>query len=292
MAGMNKLTTAKRAEVIGLLCEGMSMRAICRATGVARQTISDLLESAGKAASDYQAAAFVDLPCKVIECDEIWSFCYSKEKNVPADKQDEYGFGDVWTWTAIDADTKLVPSWLVGERTISDAWVFLSDLKSRLHDTRIQLTTDGLRNYLTVVDGLWADNIDFAMLHKIYGRPVGEKANPERKYSPDICTGIDVRVIAGDPDPKRISTSYVERQNLTMRMGMRRFTRLTNGFSKKIEFHAHAVSLNFMYYNFARAHQSLRVKNADGTFNKRSPAMAAGLADHIWTTWEIAQLLD
>ena len=291
MASMNKLTTAKRAEVIGLLCEGMSMRAICRTTGVARQTISDLLEKVGIAASDYQANAFVDLPCKVIECDEIWSFCYSKEKNVPADKQDEYGFGDVWTWTAIDADTKLVPSWLVGERTISDAWVFLSDLKSRLKDTRIQLTTDGLRNYMTVVDGLWADEIDYAMLHKIYGRPVA-KPSPERKYSPDICTGIDVRVIAGNPDPSRISTSYVERNNLTMRMGMRRFTRLTNGFSKKVEFHAHAVSLNFLYYNFARARQSLRVKNADGTFTKRSPAMAAGKADHIWSTREIAKLLD
>jgi IS1 family transposase len=289
---MKKLPTAKRAEVIGLLCEGMSIRAICRTTGVARQTISDLLESAGKAASDYQAQAFVDLPCKVIECDEIWAFCYSKEKNVPPGKAGEFGFGDIWTWTAIDADTKLVPSWLVGERTISDAWVFLSDLKSRLHDSRIQLTTDGLRNYLTVVDGLWADNIDFAMLHKIYGRPVGEKSNPERKYSPDICTGIDVRVIAGDPDPSRISTSYVERQNLTMRMGMRRFTRLTNGFSKKIEFHAHAVSLNFMYYNFARAHQTLRVKNPQGTFTTRSPAMAAGLVDHIWSTLEIAELID
>lgn len=290
LASMNKLTTAKRAEVIGLLCEGMSMRAISRTTGVARQTISDLLESAGKAASDYQAQAFVDLPCKVIECDEIWSFCYSKEKNVPSDKADEFGFGDVWTWTAIDADSKLVPSWLVGERTISDAIAFLSDLKSRLKDARIQLTTDGLRNYLTVVDGLWADDIDFAMLHKVYGKPVGEHS-PERKYSPDVCTGTDVRVIAGNPDPKRISTSYVERQNLTMRMGMRRFTRLTNGFSKKIEFHAHAVSLNFMYYNFVRAHLSLRVKNADGTFTKRSPAMAAGLADHIWTTGEIAELL-
>ena len=144
---MNKLTTAKRAEVIGLLCEGMSMRSINRTTGVARQTISDLLENAGKAASDYQAKKLIDLPCKVIECDEIWSFCYSKEKNVPAEKQGEYGFGDVWTWTAIDADTKLVPSWLVGERTVSDAWVFLSDLKSRLHDSRIQLTTDGHRRW-------------------------------------------------------------------------------------------------------------------------------------------------
>jgi len=290
MASMNKLTTAKRAEVIGLLCEGMSMRAICRATGVARQTISDLLENVGQAASDYQARVFVNLPCKVIECDEIWSFCYSKQKNVPDDKQGELGYGDVWTWTAIDADTKLVPTWLVGERTMPDATVFLMDLKSRLRDSRIQLTTDGLGHYLRVVDGLWADNIDFAMLHKIYSSGK-EGKGPERTYSPAECTGIDIRVISGDPDMRRVSTSYVERQNLTMRMGMRRFTRLTNGFSKKIEFHAHAVSLNFMYYNFARAHQSLRVKNANGTFTKRSPAMAAGISDHIWSTSEIAELL-
>jgi IS1 family transposase len=287
---MNKLTTAKRAEVIGLLCEGMSMRAISRTTGVARQTISDLLENVGKAASDYQARTLVNLPCKVIECDEIWSFCYSKQKNVPEEFKGTPGYGDVWTWTAIDADTKLVPTWLVGERTMQDAYAFLTDLKMRLKNSRIQLTTDGLGHYLRVVDGLWAENIDYAMLHKIYGG--APETSPERTYSPAVCTGIDVRIIAGDPDQSRISTSYVERQNLTMRMGMRRFTRLTNGFSKKIEFHAHAVSLNFLYYNFARAHQSLRVRNADGTFTKRSPAMAAGVADHIWSTWEIAELLD
>ena len=291
MASMNKLTTTKRAEVIGLLCEGMSMRAICRTTGVARQTISDLLENVGQAASDYQARVFVNLPCKVIECDEIWSFCFSKQKNVPESKKGELGYGDVWTWTAIDADTKLVPTWLVGERTIPDGYVFLSDLKMRLRDAKIQLTTDGLATYLTVVDGLWGENIDFAMLHKIYGAGK-EGRGPERTYSPAECTGIDIRVISGDPDMSRVSTSYVERQNLTMRMGMRRFTRLTNGFSKKIEFHAHAVSLNFMYYNFARPHISLRVKNPEGTFNKRTPAMAAGIADHIWSTREIAELLD
>jgi IS1 family transposase/lambda repressor-like predicted transcriptional regulator len=288
---MNKLTTAKRAEIIGLLYEGMSMRAINRTTGVARQTISDLLENVGKAASDYQAKAFVDLPCKVIECDEIWSFCYSKEKNIPEEFAGTPGYGDVWTWTAIDADTKLVPTWLVGERNLTDAYVFLADLKSRLRNTRIQLTTDGLRAYMSVVDGLWADDIDFAMLHKIYG--IGRHGeNPDSTYSPAVCTGVDIRVISGNPDMSRVSTSYVERQNLTMRMGMRRFTRLTNGFSKKIEFHTHAVSLNFMYYNFARSHLSLRVKNADGTFTKRTPAMAAGYADHVWSTWEIAELID
>jgi IS1 family transposase len=287
---MNRLSTQRRAEVIGLLCEGMSMRAINRTTGVARQTISDLLEDAGNAASEFQAKTFVNLPCKVIECDEIWSFCYSKQKNVPEELQDELGYGDVWTWTAIDADTKLVPSWLVGERTMRDAYTFLSDLKSRLKNTRIQLTTDGLGHYLRVVDGLWADKIDFAMLHKVYGD--GPETNPERKYSPSEYVGVDVRIISGTPDEGRISTSYVERNNLTMRMGMRRFTRLTNGFSKKIEFHAHAVSLNFMYYNFAKPHGSLRIKNEDGTYTKRTPAMAAGVADHIWSTQEIAALLD
>ena len=267
------------------------MRAICRTTGVARQTISDLLENVGQAASDYQARTLVNLPCKVVECDEIWSFCFSKQKNVPDDFKGTPGYGDVWTWTAIDADTKLVPTWLVGERTQEDAYTFLMDLKLRLRNSRIQLTTDGLGHYLRVVDGLWADDIDFAMLHKTYGHAPADK-NPDRTYSPAVCTGIDVRVVAGNPDQSRISTSYVERQHLTMRMGMRRFTRLTNGFSKKIEFHAHAVSLNFLYYNFARAHQSLRVRNADGTFTKRSPAMATGIADHIWSTWEIAELLD
>jgi len=291
MASMNKLTIAKRAEVIGLLCQGMSMRAINRATGVARQTISDLLENVGRAASDYQAEAFVRLGCKVVECDEIWSFFYTEEKYIRHDEQGEFGYGDVWTWTAIDADTKLVPTWLVGERNLEDACAFLLDLKARLKDSRIQLTTDDLRTFMKVVDGLWADDIDFAMLYRIYGS--GKRGeDPDTAYSPAICTGIDIRVISGHPDRSRISTSYVERQNLTMRMGMRRFTRLNNGFSKKVEFHAHAVSLNFMYYNFARPHQSLRIKNADGSYMKRTPAMAAGLSDYVWSAWEIAKLLD
>lgn len=285
---MNRLTTERRGQVIALLCEGMSMRAISRTTGVARQTISDLLEQVGQAASEYQARAFVNLPCKVIEADEIWSFCHAKAKNVPADKSDEFGYGDVWTWTAIDADMKLVPSWLVGERTMVDCYTFLSDLKMRLKNGRIQLTTDGLSHYLRVVNGIWVDGIDFAMLHKIYGAKEGD--GPERTYNPATCTGIDVRVISGKPDPRRISTSYIERQTLTIRMGMRRFTRLTNAFSKKIEFQAHAVSLNFMYYNFARPHQSLRVKRPNGTYQKRTPAMAAGVAHHIWSVQEIALL--
>lgn len=266
------------------------MRAINRTTGVARQTISDLLENVGFACSEFQDGAFNNLGCKTVEADEIWSFVGSKKKNVPEGKEDDPDYGDVWTWTAIDADTKLVPSWLVGERTMADCYTFLADLKSRLKNARIQLTTDGLGHYLRCVDGLWVDNIDFAMLHKIYGH--GGADTPEHTYSPADCTGIEIRIIAGDPDPARTSTSYVERQNLTMRMGMRRFTRLTNAFSKKVEFHAHAVSLYFMHYNFARYHESLRVKNEDGTFTHRTPAMAAGVATYKWSVEQIAALLD
>ncbi len=245
----------------------------------------------GQAASEYRAKALVNPPCKVIECDEIWSFCYSEEKNIPEDKQGEYGFAEVWTWSAIDTDYKLVPTWLVGERTLSDAYVFLSDLKSRLKDSRTQLTTDGLRKYLTVLNVLWANDIDFAMPHKIYGS--GKQGQgPDTNYGPAIRTGIGIRVISDHPDMNRVSTPYVERQNLTMQMGMRCFTRLTNGFSKKMEFHAHAVNQNFMSYNFARTRQNLRVNNADGTFTKRTPATAAGIADHVWTRWEMAELLD
>jgi len=268
----------------------MAMRAVSRTTGVARQTISDLLGEIGQAASEYQDHAFRNLNCKVVEADEIWSFVGSKRKNVPAGHEDDADYGDVWTWTAIDADTKLVPSWLVGERTMADCYTFLADLKSRLKNARIQLTTDGLGHYLRCVDGIWVDNIDFAMLHKIYGS--GGENTPERTYSPAVCTGIEIRIIAGDPNPDRISTSYVERQNLTMRMGMRRFTRLTNAFSKKVEFHAHAVSLYFLYYNFAKYHASLRIKNADGTFTQRTPAMAAGVATYKWSVEQIAGLLD
>ena len=195
----------------------------------------------------------------------------------------------MWTWTALCADTKLVPSWLVGERTVHDAYVFMSDLKSRLRH-RVQLTTDGHRPYLTVVEPIFgADGIDFAMLHKIYGNAEG--GDNERRYSPAVCTGTEKRVIIGDPDKKKISTSYVERQNLTMRMGLRRFTRLTNAFSKKVENLTHAVSLHYMHYNFARPHQSLTVE-VDGKRVKRTPAMAAGVAEYPWTVTQIAALLD
>ncbi len=220
-----------------------------------------------------------------MECDEIWSFCYSKQKNVPEEFQDTPGYGDVWTWVAIDADTKLAPSWLVGERTLADAYTFIADMRSRIDPShRIQLTTDGLRLYIDVVDSLFRDNIDYSILHKLYGADPGA----ERTYSPSRCIGIDKRVIAGRPDLDKAGTSFVERQNLTMRMGMRRFTRLTNAFSKKVENHAHAVSLHFMHYNFCRPHQTLTKRYGKPT----TPAMAAGIARHPWSYTQIAELLD
>ena len=258
------------------------MRATTRITGAAKNTVAKLLVDLGEACAEYQDGELTNLESTTIECDEIWSFCYSKQKNIPDEHRDTPGFGDVWTWVAIDADTKLVPSWLVGERTGHDAYIFLADLKTRLKN-RVQLTTDGHRPYLMVVEPLFgADGIDFAMLHKIYGS--SGRADDEQRYSPAVCSGVDKRVICGDPDDARISTSYVERQNLTMRMGMRRFTRLTNGFSKKIENLTHAVSLHYMHYNFARPHASLG--------KRTTPAMAAGVAEYPWTTWDIAHLLD
>ncbi|MEA2372707.1 MAG: hypothetical protein QOH12_3101 [Solirubrobacteraceae bacterium] len=286
---MNRLSTEKRARIIGSLVEGNSIRATVRMTGAAKNTVTKLLVDLGAACADYQAATLVNLPCTTVECDEIWAFCYAKQKNVPEEHQGTFGYGDVWTWTAICADTKLVPSWLVGERTVDDAWAFMTDLQARLAN-RVQLTTDGHRSHIQAVDLAFGENIDFAMLHKIYGRPEG--VENERRYSPAVCTGLDIKVIAGEPDPERISTTYVERQNLTMRMGMRRYTRLTNGFSKKVENLAHAVSLHYMHYNFGRVHSSLTVTNEDGTRTKRTPAMAAGVADHVWTLREIAGLLD
>lgn len=282
---MNRLSTERRGQVIALLVEGMSIRGIVRATGVAKNTIVKLLCDLGQVCTEYQDIHLRDLTSERIECDEIWSFCYAKQKNVPEQFQDTPGYGDVWTWVAIDADTKLVPSWLVGERTNRDAWYFLSDLHSRLRG-RVQLTTDGHRPYLTAIEPLFgADGVDFAMLQKMYG---SANAGPEHTYSPAKCTWIDKRTIVGNPDPDLISTSYVERQNLTMRMGMRRFTRLTNAFSKKVENLAHAISLHYMHYNFARPHQRLTKKYGRPT----TPAMAAGKADRVWSVWEIAGLLD
>ena len=258
---MNRLSTQKRAQVIGSLVEGNSIRATVRMTGVAKNTVTKLLADVGLAAVAYQDEALRNLPCSTIECDEIWSYCYAKQKNVPDEHKGTFGYGDVWTWTAICADTKLVPAFLVGERTVEDARAFMTDLEQRLAN-RVQLTTDGNTAYLTAVDRAFKRGVDYAVLHKIYGLDPAA----ERRYSPPICLGTDTQVRQGAPDPARISTSYVERQNLTMRMGMRRFTRLTNAFSKKIENLAWAVSLHFLHYNFARVHGTL----------KTTPAIAAG----------------
>jgi IS1 family transposase len=271
---MNKLSIERRARIIGCLVEGNSLRATARMTDTAINTVVKLLVDVGKACAEYQDKALRNLKCKRIQCDEIWSFCYAKAKNVPEDKKGQFGYGDVWTWTAICADTKLVPSWLVGDRGAETAYMFIEDLASRLVH-RVQLTTDGHRAYLTAIEDKFGPNIDYAMLVKIYGSE-GEQG----KYSPPECIGSKKEVITGNPDHKHISTSYAERQNLTMRMSMRRFTRLTNAFSKKVENLAHAVALHFMYYNFGRIHKSLRV----------TPAMEAGITDHVWTLEEIAGL--
>jgi len=274
---MNKLTTEKRIVVVRCLVEGNSIRSTVRITGVAKNTVTKLLVDLGNACSDYQDMTLRNIKSERIQCDEIWSFVGCKEKNVPEERRDETGIGDVWTWTALDADTKLMVSWFVGERDPDAAYTFMTDVAARLAN-RVQLTTDGLKAYLTAVDDAFGGDIDFAQLVKLYGLdPKGE-----RSYSPTICTGIKKTSVTGNPNYDDVSTSYVERQNLTMRMSMRRFTRLTNAFSKKLENHACAVALHFMYYNFARKHMTL----------KTSPAVAAGIADHVWSVEEIVGLLD
>jgi IS1 family transposase len=287
----NRLSTDRRAQIVGCLVEGMSIRETVRFTGAAKNTITKLLADLGEACTEFQDAELADLDCRRIECDEIWSFCYAKQKNIPDEFRDTPGYGDIWTWTGIDADTKLVPSWLVGERTTQDCYVFLNDLRSRLlPGLRIQLSTDGFGSYPPVVDALRRGNIDYAQVIKAYSDP---SPLEQRRYSPATsCKVTDINALNGDPDPDHISTSYVERQNLTMRMGMRRFTRLTNGFSKKVENLAHAVSLHYMHYNFGRVHQSLTITSDHGHKTKRTPAMAADIADHPWSLIQIAGLLD
>ena len=243
--------------------------------------MSKLLVDLGRVCTAYQMEHLVDLPSTRIECDEIWAFCYSKDRNVPEAHEGEWGYGDVWTWVALDPDTKLVASWLVGRRDAVDAVDFLTDLAPRLRN-RVQLTTDGHVPYISAVEVAFGKNVDYAMLIKEYGNDPSEP----RRFGPPVVLSEQRKVIQGDPDDSKISTRYVERQNLTMLMGMRRFTRLTNGFSKKVENHAAAIALHFMYMNFARPHKSLANPYL------RTPAMAAGLADHIWTCEEIADLLD
>ena|SRR5579859_4794409 len=277
MFNMNKLTTDERVRVVRCLVDGCSMRATSRITGVARNTIDKLLVELGAACSRYQDATLRNLSCKRIQVDECWAFCYCKQKQVTEEIADRQIAGDIWTWAAIDADTKLVPCWTLGKRDAETAESFVSDLASRLAD-RVQLTSDGLKAYLTAVLNAFGEAVDYAQLVKVYE----QDSEGQRRYSPPECVTCDKISIIGEPDPKHISTSFIERQNLTMRMGMRRFTRLTNAFSKKAENHAAAVSLHMMFYNFARVHQTL----------KTSPAVAAGIADHVWSIEEIVALLD
>lgn len=271
MFSMNRLPIEERARIVGMLIEGNSLRAVTRMADVSINTVTKLLVDVGSACAEYQDRTLRGLKCKRIQCDEIWAFVYAKQKNVPANKQGQFGYGDVWTWTAIDADTKLVPSFMVGNRDAQSARIFIEDLASRLAN-RIQLTTDGLKIYLEAVEGAFGCDIDYSMLIKTY-----ESMQEETRYSPAVCTSCEARPVVGSPDPKHISTSYVERQNLTMRMHMRRFTRLTNAFSKKVENHAYQVALHFMHYNFAKIHKTLRV----------TPAMEAGITDHVWTIEEM-----
>lgn len=275
---MNKLSTQKRMQVVAALVEGASINSTVRMTGISKPTILKLLADLGKACAEYQDRTIRNLTCKRIQCDEIWSFCFAKDKNLSDEMKGKFGFGSVWTWTALDADSKLMVSYLVGERSTPYAVKFISDLASRLTH-RVQVTTDGHRPYLKAIDGAFGADVDYAMLEKIYSVPPSEGAT---RYSPAQCCGTVTHRITGNPDKDHISTSYVERMNLQMRMGMRRFTRLTNAHSKKIQNHVHAISLYFMFYNFARIHQTLRV----------TPAMQAGIADHVWSIGDIIALLD
>jgi len=284
---MNRLSKTEQAQIIRALVEGNSIRSTCRMTGFAQNTIMKLLRDLGIACAEYQDRTLRNLSTTSVECDEIWSFVHAKERNVPKQHRGEFGYGDVWTWTAIDQDSRLIVSWLVGTREVDDALAFAMDLRSRLAN-RVQITTDGHLGYLSAMERAFGRDVDYAMLIKQYGKDSGEsrEVSQARKYSPNKVTSQEVRIVMGNPDPKRISTSYVERQNLNIRMGNRRFTRLTNAFSKKVENHSAAVTLQFMYHNFARVHASL------ANPYPRTPAMAAGIADHVWTCEEIAALQD
>jgi IS1 family transposase len=272
---MNQLPMSKRVAVVSALVEGNSLRSTCRMTGVAMNTVLKLLAELGEACAAYHEEHVRNVKAKRVQCDEIWQFVYAKAKNVPEDKQGTFGYGDVWTWTAIDADTKLMISYMVGPRQPQMAFEMMKDVASRIAG-KVQLTTDGLYWYPHAVENAFGIDVDYAVQTKHF------KESHAGRYSPGRFTGSTTEVIRGNPDAKHISTSYVERANLTMRMGMRRFTRLTNGFSKKVENHAYAVALHFLHYNFARVHKTLRV----------TPAMEAGLADHIWSVEEIIGLLD
>ncbi|MET3762307.1 IS1 family transposase [Sphingomonas sp. UYEF23] len=274
---MNKLSLAKRTQILAMLCEGSSMRSISRVVDVSINTVTKLLEQAGEACLALHDETVHNVKASRIQCDEIWSFCHAKQKNVATAKAAPEGAGDMWTWTAIDADTKLIVSYHVGSRSGEDAMVLMDDLRARLAN-RVQITTDGHRAYVEAVEGAFGGDVDYAQLVKLYG----PTASAPGRYSPAECTGIKKIRREGNPDIDHVSTSYVERQNLTMRMSMRRFTRLTNAFSKKFDNHVHALSLYFVFYNFCRIHKTLRM----------SPAMAAGVTDRLWSLDDVLARID
>lgn len=274
---MNKLPPTKRAQVLQMMAEGISLRTITRLTSISRTTLQKLLEDAGQAFSEYQDRVLMNLLCKRVQVDEAWAFCYAKEKNVPTAKKAPEGAGDIWTWVGLDADSKLAVSWYVGGHNSEAAEIFINDLAKRLAN-RVQLTCDGHRPYLQAIEGAFGSAIDYSMLVKVYG----EAPEGQRRSSPAVCTGAHKHRIEGSPDPKYISTSFVERQNLSMRMGNRRMTRLTNAFSKKAENHVHMMAIYFMHYNFVRLHQTLKV----------SPAMAAGVTKRLWEVSDIVDVLE
>jgi len=279
MPVMNKTNHAKRTQILRCLVDGNSIRATARICDCAINTVVKLALEAGRACADYQDRVFNDLTCQRLQCDEIWSFVYAKDKNAPASMKAEGKAGDVWTWTAIDADTKLVPCWHIGSRGADAALIFMTDLARRLR-SRVQLTTDGHIVYMQAIEQAFGGEIDYAMLVKQYGPSPDRKT--EARYSPPVCTGAKKSRRIGNPNPDDVSTSFCERQNLTMRMSMRRFTRLTNAFSKKVENHACAIALHFMNYNFCRIHQSMRI----------TPAMAAGITGKVWEVEDIIDLID
>ena len=277
MVSMNRLTREERARIIHLLCEGNSIRAITRLTGASKTTVTKLVVDAGRASSWYQDRVFHNLECKRLQVDEIWGFVGAKAKNADPALKATGQAGDVWVWIATDADSKLVPSWHVGSRDSEAAMMLMDDLAHRLTN-RVQITTDGHKAYLEAVEGAFGSDVDYAMLVKLYGAaPEGEK-----RYSPADCIGIRKTRIEGDPDPAHVSTSYAERNNLNVRMHSRRMTRLTNAFSKKIENHAHAMALHFLYYNFVRIHKTL----------KTTPAMAAGVTKRLWEMSDVVDILE
>lgn len=278
---MNTLSRDKKVLILKLLVEGSSLRSVSRIADVSINTVSRLLVDAGKVCADYQDQAFRNLRSQRIQVDEIWTFVYAKAKNVPTARKPPKDAGDVWTWVALDSDSKLVPTWRLGDRSSATAIDLMDDLRARLAN-RVQLTSDGHRAYLEAVEGAFAGDIDYAMLKKIYGNAPQEQKQSSTRYSPGQCLGTECRRIEGQPDPAHISTSHVERQNLTMRMSMRRFTRLTNAFSKKLENHAHAIALHYMHYNFCRIHGSIRV----------TPAMEAKVTDRVWEISDIVRMID